>query len=448
MPYVPLCPYGEMGRGTGTRNHTQPPRVCASNREIIYMSKIDEWTIYKIKEASDIVDVVGDYVHLNRSGAEYTGHCPFHSDRHTGSFMVSPKTKKNIATCFPCGKTWDPIQWIMDIERCTYPDALHRLGKKYGIFINDDKPYVKPSAPRILPPPPPELPKRLWPNEWVKQYAANDSDTFVSWLRSIPWDDAQRARIDKVLGAYRVGHSHFTTDWGGRRETHDFTIFWQCDEQARLHNGHFMKYRCDGHRIKDKDGYNTTWVHSRMKYAKDNPFDDDKEQPSYCLFGQHLMTVAPDAVINIVESEKTAIIMSIAHGGMRMNLWMACCGINNLTNRNQLLKPLIEQGKHIVLYPDHDGVEAWQNAARILNYPRLDVNTKPVTEWWTPEDGAKADIADIVLRMIRTKEPMKFRPPNPMREVMTDWAKEYPAFQSLMDKFDLEPINMKENARQ
>ena len=407
--------------------------------------RIDKSTEDKIKEAASIVDVVGDYVQLKRSGAEYTGRCPFHGDRHTGSFMVSPK--KNIATCFPCGKTWDAIGFVQEIQGCSYPDALRYLAQKYGIFIDDDNNIdVKKAKPREVSPPPPDLPKRTWPAEWVKRFKATDKDTFVYWLRTLPWDDAQRARIDNVIGAYGVGHSHFSTDWHGKHEEHDFTIFWQCDEKAVLHNGHFMKYRVDGHRMKEKGQYNTTWLHARMKYAKTNPFDEDKETASYCLFGQHLMVAAPDAVINIVESEKTAIIMSIAYGCMRMNLWMACYGIGNLTNANQLLKPLIEKGKRIVLYPDHDGVERWQEAARLINYPRLTVNTKPVTEWWTPADGDKADIADIILRMLREERPLQFKPPNPMREVMTELANEYPAFQTLMDKFELKPINIiKEN---
>ena len=409
------------------------------------MSKIDECTVMKIKEAAKIVGVVSDFVPLKRSGAEYTGHCPFHGDRHTGSFMVSPK--KNIATCFPCGKTWDAIGFVQEIQGCSYPDALRYLGQKYGIFIDgDNRVEVKKAKPREVPPPSPDLPKRYWPLDYVQRFRAYKNDNLVYWLHTLQWDAAQRARISKVLSAYGVGHSHFATDWQGKHEEHDFTIFWQCDEQARLHNGHFMKYRVDGHRMKEKGEYNTTWLHARMKYAKNNPFDDDKEAASYCLFGQHLIAVAPDAIVNIVESEKTAIVMSIAYGCMRMNLWMACCGIGNLTNSHDLLRPLIEQGKRIVLYPDHDGVERWQEAAKLINYPRLTVNTKPVTEWWTPADGDKADIADIVLRMLREERPLQFKPPNPMRELMSDWAKQYPAFQTLMDKFELEPINLlKEN---
>lgn len=403
--------------------------------------RIDDLTEQRIKEAASIVDVVGDSVTLKRSGAEYTGLCPFHQDRHTGSFMVSPR--KNIAHCFPCGKTWNPVDFVMEIEGLDYPDALRWLAQKYGIFIEDAPKFkdIKPSKPRPPMPPPPPLTKRLWPVEWIRRFIADKRDTFVRWLYTLPWDDAQRARLPKVLENYGVGHSHFEDEnRDGTKIAHDFTIFWQCDENANLHNGHLMKYREDGHREKDKYKYPTTWIHARMKRSKQNPFDEDKEEASYCLFGQHLMAVCPEATINIVESEKTAIIMATAYGAPRLNLWMACAGLGNLTNSHRLLQPLIDKGKRIVLYPDHDGVAAWQKAAREIDYRRLTVNTKPVTEWWRPKDGPKADIADIVLRMLGYDKPLQFKPPNPMSEVMTEWAKEYPAFQTLMDKFELEPI--------
>ena len=97
--------------------------------------RIDKATEDKIKEAASIVDVVGDYVQLKRAGAEYTGRCPFHADRHTGSFMVSPK--KNIATCFPCDETWNPVDFVMKMENLDYPDALRWLAKKYHIEIKE-----------------------------------------------------------------------------------------------------------------------------------------------------------------------------------------------------------------------------------------------------------------------------------------------------------------------
>lgn len=407
--------------------------------------RIDEATERRIKEAADIVDVVGDYVNLKRSGAEYTGLCPFHGDRHTGSFMVSPK--KNIAHCFPCAETWNPVDFIMKIENLDYPDALRWLAQKYGVFIEDSPKFknVRPSKPR--PPRPPEPPKRkrTWPLEWVKQYRADETDNFVRWLYSLPWDEAQRARLPKVLANYGVGHSHFEEQQrDGNRQAHDFTIFWQCDERAVLHNGHLMKYYPEGpkfgHRMKDQTDYPTTWIHARMKRAAADPFNADTDEASFCLFGQHLMAACPDATINIVESEKTALIMATAYGGAAINLWMACYGIGNLTNTNRLLQPLIEQGKRIALYPDHDGIARWQKAAEEINYERLTVVTEPVTKWWTPEDGEKADVADIILRYLDQgrRDDMKAR--DPKQQLIDVWRRHYPAFDALAERFGLEPL--------
>ena len=404
--------------------------------------RIDKATEDKIKEAASIVDVVGDFVELKAhgAGARYVGLCPFHDDRHATNFSVYPR--KNVFRCFACDAKGGPVDFIMMHEGLDYPDALRWLAQKYGIFIDDSPKFknVRPSNPRPPQPPPPSLTKRYWPLEWVREYRADETDAFVHWLYTLPWDAAQRARLPKVLKHYGVGHSHIEEPQrDGSYKTHDFTIFWQCDEQARLHNGHLMKYKPDGHRVKEKRQYPTDWIHSRMKRAKTSPFNPDKEAASYCLFGQHLMAACPDATINIVESEKTAIIMATAYGGSALNLWMACYGIGNLTNANRLLQPLIDQNKRIVLYPDHDGVEKWKKAAREINYGRLRVNTDPVLKWWTPEDGEKADIADIILRFLRDGRREDMAKRDPRQQLLDQWRHDYPAFDILADRFNLQP---------
>lgn len=400
---------------------------------------IDNLTIQRVKDSAKIYDVVIDYVQLKRNGkkCEYTGRCPFHDDRHAGSFTVN--TEKNFAHCFPCDKTWDPIAFIMDIEKVEFIEAIRILAKKFGVYIDEtgEKPLpdVKPE-PRPAPPP---LPKRTWPLEFVKRNWADGSDQFVRWLYSLPWDAAQRARLPKVLAAYMIGHSHFTEPdkVTGEIKTHDFTIFWQIDENFTLHNGHFMKYKADGHRVKDTELYPTTWLHARMKRAKQNPFNEEKEDKSYCLFGQHLMLANPNAVINIVESEKTAVVMSVAYGASALQIWMACFGLGNLTNSNDLLRPLIEAGRTIVLYPDRDGVEKWQMAAKQIGYKNLSVNSEPVRKWWQPEDGEKADIADIVLRSLSEHRGQK---PVQVAEPLADWIKDNENVKTLIEKLKLEPI--------
>ena len=93
---------------------------------------IDRATVDKIIDAAQIVDVVGEFVTLRKSGVNYKGLCPFHDDRNP-SFMVSPA--KNICHCFVCGKGGTPAGFLMEHEQITYPEALRWLAKKYNIEI-------------------------------------------------------------------------------------------------------------------------------------------------------------------------------------------------------------------------------------------------------------------------------------------------------------------------
>ncbi|MCR4583573.1 MAG: DNA primase [Prevotella sp.] len=95
---------------------------------------IDRATVDKIISAANIVDVVGEFVTLRKSGVNYKGLCPFHDDKNP-SFMVSPS--KNICHCFVCGKGGTPAGFLMEHEQMTYPDALRWLAKKYNIEIEE-----------------------------------------------------------------------------------------------------------------------------------------------------------------------------------------------------------------------------------------------------------------------------------------------------------------------
>jgi len=91
-------------------------------------------TIDRIFSAARIEDVVGDYVSLKKRGANLIGLCPFH-DEKTGSFTVSPS--KGIFKCFGCGKAGHSVGFIMEIEQCSYVDAIRQLAKKYHIEIEE-----------------------------------------------------------------------------------------------------------------------------------------------------------------------------------------------------------------------------------------------------------------------------------------------------------------------
>lgn len=98
------------------------------------MKKIDRETVQKILDAADIVEVVSDFVHLKRRGANYIGLCPFHNER-TPSFSVSKS--KGICKCFSCGKGGSPVNFIMELEQLSFNEALRYLAKKYNIEIKE-----------------------------------------------------------------------------------------------------------------------------------------------------------------------------------------------------------------------------------------------------------------------------------------------------------------------
>ena len=95
---------------------------------------IDRDTIDKIMEATNIVDVGSEFVTLRKTGNNYKGFCPVHDDK-TPSFIVSPT--KGICHCFACGKGGNAVNFLMEHEQITYPDALRWLAKKYNIEIQE-----------------------------------------------------------------------------------------------------------------------------------------------------------------------------------------------------------------------------------------------------------------------------------------------------------------------
>src|SRR5438552_13980813 len=93
---------------------------------------ITHTTIDRILTTARIEEVVGDFVTLKKRGVNLLGLCPFHGEK-TPSFTVSPA--KGIYKCFGCGKAGTAVNFIMDHEQLTYPEALRWLAKKYGIEV-------------------------------------------------------------------------------------------------------------------------------------------------------------------------------------------------------------------------------------------------------------------------------------------------------------------------
>lgn len=93
---------------------------------------IENSIIQKITDTANIVEVVGDFISLKKSGTSYKGNCPFHNEK-TPSFTVSPA--KNIFKCFGCGEAGFPVNFVMKHEKISYLEAIKYLGRKYHIEI-------------------------------------------------------------------------------------------------------------------------------------------------------------------------------------------------------------------------------------------------------------------------------------------------------------------------
>ena len=372
------------------------------------MGKIDDYIIQRVLEATDIVEVVGEFVELKKKGARYIGLCPFHDDRHATNFSVYPR--KQCYKCFACDSKGDAVKFLMDYNHIEFADAIRWLGRKYNINV-DDKTVNIDYTPRPTPPP---LPTLFIP-EWI--VAAREGHqtpcNLFYYLSELPWSDEQRGRIEEVAEMYRLG----VTKYGE-------AIFWQIDENTGIRDGKIMKYRKDGHRDKENP-YSISWVSSKL--FRKEMYEEDDWEVRRCLFGLHLMNQYPHAEVHIVESEKTAVFCSIFFGEPEKHLWMATAGKGNLSK--EILQPLIAARRTIALHPDRDGMEDWEQRRKDIDYNRAYVNNAIMDLRWKPEDGEKADIADILEREMRERRQGKTMK-------VGDIMKMVPAIKTLIDKFD------------
>ncbi len=159
---------------------------------------IDPATVDRIKNTADIVEVVSDYVHLIRRGANYMGLCPFHNER-TPSFSVNKQ--RNFCYCFSCKKGGSPINFIMEKEGLSYHEALLHLAKKYGIEVKEreltDEERERQSAREAM----------FVANEWAMRKMESDM-TGTDEGRDVGLQYfTQRGVTDSAMKAFHLGYA-------------------------------------------------------------------------------------------------------------------------------------------------------------------------------------------------------------------------------------------------
>lgn len=225
------------------------------------------------------------------------------------------------------------------LQKCSYhyPPKAYFEDKETFSGISPDKPQRKrlKLKPNFLDftekdnLPPTFIPKDLF----LKSINKKKENNFLLYLEKVLNNEA----LDEIQTRYKIGTSE---KWKGA------TVFWQVDENFQIRTGKLMLYsRTTGKKSK------VNWVHSVLKLK-----DYNLKQ---CLFGLHLLNSDQTKKIAIVESEKTAIIASIAFPEF---IWMATGGLMNL--KYDLLKPLAK--RKVILFPDAGCYDLWSEKVKDL----------------------------------------------------------------------------------
>lgn len=244
------------------------------------------------------------------------------------------------------------------------------------------------------------------PFSYVERSASYKSN-FVRFLCEILTDEQIHSIGEKyALGATKTAE----------------VIFWQIDHAGKVRTGKIMQYNPEsGKRLKHESGA-IDWVHNKLKHTKQLPESFNLQQ---CFFGEHLLKLYPTKTVAIVESEKSAIIASVQFPDL---IWLAAGNINGLS----IDKCHILKGRNIILYPDLNAFEKWNEKANIIkNECNCNVKVSDLLERIsTPEAKAKGlDVADFMIAQLKNKQSKILQPLTP--KVQSRFT---PELQSMIDK--------------
>jgi len=343
--------------------------------------KYDELNLQKLRELPifDVCSKLGITLY-GMGKLTKRAKCWYHNDTHPSMHV---NKKKNIYKCFVCGKGGDVIRLVQDYDNKTFIEACDWLVNEFHVILIENKPSAKSassvvdkteksasSAPSVVP-----LDYSL-----VEKSLSLDSQFCKSVVSAGYLSESQ---LRHAASRYRLGCSK---DGG--------VIFWEIDNQQRVHTGKIMYYQSDCHRDKS---HTPTWVHSLMKDKLPGNYE-----LQHCLFGLHLLlnksVSSVKSVVCIVESEKSAVILSEKFPYF---VWLSCGGLQMF--KPELLAPLVNH--KVVIFPDTDetgeAFRQWSqvslDAQRLYKF-RYPLRVSPFLESHASPDqkSRKIDLVDFL----------------------------------------------------
>ncbi|MDD2674908.1 MAG: DUF6371 domain-containing protein [Flavobacterium sp.] len=278
---------------------------------------------------------------------------------------------------------------------------------KYHVSPKDSTYALTPSEPK------PKRERSTIPKNEITKHGQNfKNNYFIQYLKNYFHEDEIKATIINYL----VGTSNH---WRGA------TVFWQIDDKEAIVTGKIMLFDIStGKRVK-KPYNHINWIHKTLKI------------PNYelqqCLFGLHLINEYPEKTIALVESEKTAITMSLF---LPNYLWIATGSKGNF--KKELLEPI--KNFKIIVYPDKSEYNDWNKKATQLNQKGYQIRCSDYVEKKDVPEGT--DLADIYFKS-KTSEKVEIKYTKTEIEV-NRLAKINPAIINLIRTFELLDVDHNE----
>lgn len=350
--------------------------------------------------------------------------CPNCGDKRSFAYYVDEENTSlhpSVGRCnheSSCGYHYTPKQYFQDHPECRTSDASSFDEQKRNAKYNNAP--TKLSKPTTI---------GYIPIHYVEKSKSVQSNffRFLSTLLGNYYGSKSQEVLNRLLDEYRLGA---TRDGS--------VIFWQIDMNGKVRTGKVMQYNPeDGHRIKAEQGASINWIHSILKKQKVLP---EEWQLSQCLFGEHLLSLYPDKVVVLVESEKSAIIGSAIFPDY---VWLATGGKSQMKEE----KISVLSGRTVLLFPDADGYTEWKQRAESMTYCKAIVSDL-IEKHATPKQKADhIDIADWIIFQIQEGKLMCTA--NHLVEaekILQRMIEKNPVLQKLIDELDLVLVDASHSA--